>query len=100
MADGKRRFKKWDDGLENIRRHYPPVEPAPVEAAKAQHLVSTGRLADLAGVSQNTVLRLASSGAIPLPAKEDERGNGLFDLADPKLAAWVEALQKAQGRAS
>lgn len=56
-------------------------------------LVTKHELSVLTGCSGVTVQYFADEGMIPIAGIDN--GKQLFDLADPKLAEWVAALQRA-----
>ena len=67
----------------------------PEQAADAGQPITVRELSRRSGVSVTTISQLARSKMIPRAVGQDKEGNQLYDLADPKLAAWLTALQAA-----
>jgi hypothetical protein len=58
--------------------------------------ITPHELSRACGFAPKTIKFLVRDGMIPCPVKYDDAGRPLFDLGDPKLAAWLTALAGRQ----
>lgn len=71
-----------------------PVDRQPQAHDPSDQIITARQLSRLSGVSVATIANLSKSKMIPRPIGYDG-SMPLYDMGDPKLAAWVKALQDA-----
>ncbi|HQU42130.1 MAG: hypothetical protein B7Z73_05490 [Planctomycetia bacterium 21-64-5] len=97
-------YRKFRDIKQHLRNYVPPQTDRIPRGYLAndegddvaeRELVTADELSVRSGASKATIYRMVDDKVLPRPVGFDRDGHTVFDIADPKLSAWVEALQRA-----
>lgn len=96
VREFKQRLRDYAPGDDDPapRGYYSAPEDDDVDQPDGQ-LVTRAELTRLSGCGGATIQRLADMGVIPRAVGRNSDGKAVWNLADPQLAEWVAALQRA-----